>query len=221
MKRKYKISGMTCNGCVEIVHNLLLKVPGVSEVNVSLDKALAEVVMDGKLTTDQLKAALAGSVYALEDEGDTGKHISRDESVTGKQNNKKLVTDYITAVGKMDYKALNFCLHPHFEFNGLIHLHGADAYINMIREHVESGVSNFLLKNEIKAIFMDAGEAYVIYDAVTSTTVKRVPFFEKISLKDERILSTEVKFDTDLMKQLTQEVHKLKSAHGMNGTEQH
>jgi copper chaperone CopZ len=222
MKRMYKISGMTCNGCVAIVHDLLLKVPGITEVNVNLDRASAEVVMEGKVTTEQLNAALAGSIYALaDDQSNKGKHINQDESVTSKQKNKKLVTDYIAAVGKMDYRALDFCLHPHFEFKGLIHLHGADAYINMIREHVESGVSSFLLKNEIRAIFMEAGEAYVIYDALTSTTVKRIPFFEKISIKDERILSTEVKFDTDLMKQLTQQVHKLKSAKRTNGAEQH
>lgn len=215
----YKISGMTCNGCAEIVHNLLLKVLNVSQVNVNLDSALAEVVMDGPVTSEQLQTALAGSVYTLADESNNSWNMNQDESVTSKQKNKKLVTDYITAVGKMDYKALGLCLHPQFEFNGAIHLHGADGYINMIREHVESGVSSFLSKNEITAIFMDAGEAYVIYDAVTNTTVERVPFFEKISLKDDKILSTEVKFDTDLMKQLTQEVHKLKSAQRMNGAE--
>lgn len=41
-----KVGGMTCMGCVGSVTRVLQALPGVSEVNVSLEKAQAEVGFD-------------------------------------------------------------------------------------------------------------------------------------------------------------------------------
>ncbi len=41
-----KVHGMTCSGCVRSVTNALSKVPGVTDVSVSLDDRLARVKFD-------------------------------------------------------------------------------------------------------------------------------------------------------------------------------
>jgi copper chaperone CopZ len=192
---------------MQIVHELLSKVPGVKGVEVDLDKATAKIETDKTVTTEALRQALAGSLYELAEEVES--NAQENSSVTNSQKNKELVTTYITAAGKMDYKALSFCLDPDFEFDGAIHLLTADDYIKMIKEHAESGVSKIVLGNEIQAIFTDGDEACVIYDVVTNTAVERVPFFEKLVLKNDKIASVEVKFDRQQMKLLIQEVRKL------------
>jgi copper chaperone CopZ len=191
---------------MQIVHELLSKVPGVKGVEIDLDKATAKIETDKTVTTEALRQALAGSLYELAEE--VKSNAQENSSVTNSQKNKELVTTYITAAGKMDYKALSFCLDPDFEFDGAIHLHSADDYIKMIKEHAESGVSEIVLGNEIQAIFTDGDEACVIYDVVTNTAVERVPFFEKLVLKNDKIASVEVKFDRQQMKLLMQEVRK-------------
>ena len=53
------VKGMTCGGCVSRVRNAVSKLEGVSSVDVSLEKGLAEVTFaSDKLTTDDLVAAI-------------------------------------------------------------------------------------------------------------------------------------------------------------------
>jgi copper chaperone len=44
-----KVDGMTCSGCVRSVTKALTKVPGVSNVDVSLEDGVARVQFDGRV----------------------------------------------------------------------------------------------------------------------------------------------------------------------------
>jgi len=55
----FKVTGMTCMGCVSSVKRVLTGLDGVKTVDVSLDQAQAIVQYDGgKATPAQLKAAI-------------------------------------------------------------------------------------------------------------------------------------------------------------------
>lgn len=55
------ISGMTCSGCSETVKRVLSRVPGVTDVNVDLDKGAATV--GGSAAGPTLVAAVVAAGY--------------------------------------------------------------------------------------------------------------------------------------------------------------
>ena len=58
------IRGMTCNGCVNSVKNVLQKTPGVAGVEVSLEQNRATVVYNpAQANPAQLKAAVEDAGY--------------------------------------------------------------------------------------------------------------------------------------------------------------
>ena len=58
------IQGMTCNGCVNSVRNVLQKTPGVTGVEVSLEQNRATVTYDPRQANlAQLKAAVEDAGY--------------------------------------------------------------------------------------------------------------------------------------------------------------
>jgi len=58
------IKGMTCNGCVNSVKNVLQKTPGVTSVEVSLEQNCATVIYDPQQANPaQLKAAVEDAGY--------------------------------------------------------------------------------------------------------------------------------------------------------------
>lgn len=58
------VKGMTCMGCVSSVKRVLGALPGVSQAEVSLDKAQAEVTYDpARVGPDALKAAIMDAGY--------------------------------------------------------------------------------------------------------------------------------------------------------------
>lgn len=58
------IQGMTCNGCVNSVKNVLQKIPGVASVEVSLEQNRATVTYNpGQANPAQLKAAVEDAGY--------------------------------------------------------------------------------------------------------------------------------------------------------------
>jgi copper chaperone CopZ len=59
MTHSYKITGMTCTGCQAKVQSLLSKVPGITGVNIDLQKAQADITMSRHVDTPILQAALA------------------------------------------------------------------------------------------------------------------------------------------------------------------
>ncbi len=53
------IKGMTCMGCVKSVKNVLERIPGVSNADVSLEGAQVTIQYDDEITgSDQLKQAI-------------------------------------------------------------------------------------------------------------------------------------------------------------------
>jgi len=58
MKHTYTISGMTCDGCSAKVSFLLKKVPGVTDVEVDLEKGTADITMESHIPTLILQDAL-------------------------------------------------------------------------------------------------------------------------------------------------------------------
>ncbi len=63
----FKVSGMTCGGCVSNVTHALQAVTGVGDVKVSLTAGEAEVQFDGGLTSpEQLKLAVKGAGYGVD-----------------------------------------------------------------------------------------------------------------------------------------------------------
>ena len=77
MTHEYQVSGMTCQGCAASVKNLLRKVPGVKNVDVSLEHNKATIEMDHHITTDELNKAFdAFPKYAISEiEKVTTQHI--------------------------------------------------------------------------------------------------------------------------------------------------
>lgn len=126
------------------------------------------------------------------------------------EQNRVLITDYITAAGKRDYDKLPDYLHEHFEFDGAITLRSANDYINMLKDH--SQANDVVVKNDIKAVFVDGNEACAIYEVVTNKPAAPVPFVEWIQIEEGKIASTRVKFDRYSMQQLMLCLHKEKGA---------
>jgi copper chaperone len=59
-----KVEGMDCEGCVKSVTRMLNGVPGVGQVEVSLEKALARVTYDpAKSGPEQFKRAIERAGY--------------------------------------------------------------------------------------------------------------------------------------------------------------
>ncbi|MBI2722402.1 MAG: cation transporter [Bacteroidetes bacterium] len=81
MKHTYKITGMTCSGCVAKVHDLLSNVKGVSAVSVNLDQSEAVLTMENHISTNDLKASLKDfPKYQLNEKTvDASKSISPEE----------------------------------------------------------------------------------------------------------------------------------------------
>lgn len=69
--KKVEVKGMSCQHCVASVTDALGKVPGLSDVNVDLDKAQATFNTDGSADDEQIKAAITSvgfEVGAVSDE---------------------------------------------------------------------------------------------------------------------------------------------------------
>lgn len=65
MTKELKIKGMSCQHCVMHAKNALQEVAGVTAVQVDLDKANAVVEMDGQVSEQALKDAIAEVGYEV------------------------------------------------------------------------------------------------------------------------------------------------------------
>ena len=65
-KMNMGIKGMTCNHCANSVKRALEEVPGVVFVEVNLKENTAEVSVDRKIDTQQLRKAVVGLGYEVE-----------------------------------------------------------------------------------------------------------------------------------------------------------
>ncbi len=64
-KKKINIEGMHCASCATNIERSLKKVPGVSEVNVSVIGKKAFVEVDEKVPEEELKKAVARAGYKI------------------------------------------------------------------------------------------------------------------------------------------------------------
>lgn len=63
---KFKVQGLHCDGCAQIIQSLLGKKTGVSAVNVSFKDSEARVLYDEKVVAeDQLAAAIEKAGYRV------------------------------------------------------------------------------------------------------------------------------------------------------------
>lgn len=59
-----KVNGMTCMGCVNSVKNVLEKIPGVNNANVSLEQQQVTIEYDdAKAHADQFRDAIKGAGF--------------------------------------------------------------------------------------------------------------------------------------------------------------
>jgi len=203
MKQVFKVAGMTCNGCTEIVHDRLSKVSGVQNVIVSLTNEQAEIESDQPVQLQDLKIALKETIYSINDAIE--KYIAPEAELL--EQNKLLATNYITAVAAKDYMAITNCVAEDFKFYGMINYNSASEFIKMLKEHAANPATDIVLKNDIKAVFTNSNEAYVIYDLVTRNN-HSVPCIEHLKIGNGRITSTELKIQQYSMQQLIQSLKK-------------
>ncbi|TMM59496.1 metal-transporting ATPase [Maribacter algarum] len=84
MKHTYKITGMTCNGCVASVADELSKIDGVQKIEVSLERAEAEISMSSHIALSAFKSALP-SKYSI---AEIGNHTSGITSNSSEEKSK-------------------------------------------------------------------------------------------------------------------------------------
>lgn len=63
MKKEYNLEGIKCAGCANIVKERFSSVPGVTNVEVSLENKVATV--EGDASVDALQASLEGTKYSI------------------------------------------------------------------------------------------------------------------------------------------------------------
>ena len=63
MTKTMKIEGMMCMRCVSHVTTALKSVKGVTDVDVNLEKGIADVTADSAVAVDSLKAAVEAQDY--------------------------------------------------------------------------------------------------------------------------------------------------------------
>ena len=197
---------MTCTGCTQVVHDLLSKVPGVEHVVVNLSGGQATIETHAPIGAEVLAKALKGTPYRVSDLDATPEKTDAAREILEK--NRVLVHSYITAVGLGDYKVLEECLHRDFEFTGMVVYRSSGDFIRMLREHASSPTTNIILRNDIKAVFVDEGDACVIYDLITDKEVNAIPCAEWIKIEDGKIRSNIIKLEQYSMRRLLGELKK-------------
>ena len=65
MTKTVSVEGMMCQHCVKHVHDALVKVPGVSSADVSLEEKKARVECEASVSDDALKAAVVDAGYEV------------------------------------------------------------------------------------------------------------------------------------------------------------
>ncbi|MBS1542335.1 MAG: heavy-metal-associated domain-containing protein [Bacteroidetes bacterium] len=65
MKKMYQVSGMTCGGCVKTVKAVLGSVPGVSNIDVSLETQTVQLDAPAQVGLPELQEKLRNFPYRL------------------------------------------------------------------------------------------------------------------------------------------------------------
>ncbi|HFU4531973.1 TPA: heavy-metal-associated domain-containing protein [Streptococcus suis] len=67
MKQTLKLKNLSCQNCVKHVTNHLLDLDGVEEVNILLDRQLAEVETSVAYDLEQYQEVLEDTIYEVEE----------------------------------------------------------------------------------------------------------------------------------------------------------
>lgn len=111
MKHSYNITGMTCMGCVASVQEKLLRVDGVKNVAIDLDKGEAELFMEKHIPLNILKSTLTEK-YSISEKGNHASEMvtSSVEEKTKLQQLKPLLLIFLylfTAAFLLNFKDWN------------------------------------------------------------------------------------------------------------------
>lgn len=110
------------------------------------------------------------------------------------ERNKILAANYINAVGQKQLQSLSGLLDANVGFNGpLMKLHTASDLITAFKQ-----LGTVLHHNEIKKIFADEDDACIIYDLILDENSDAVPCIEWIKIKNDKITSIQLLFDSKL-----------------------
>lgn len=66
MEKEFKVTGMTCEGCVRHVTHAVQDIVGVETVDVDLTSGIAKVKADASVTDAQIIAAINESGYSAQ-----------------------------------------------------------------------------------------------------------------------------------------------------------
>jgi copper chaperone CopZ len=127
MQHTYNITGMTCGGCVASVEKALTTVPGVTAVDVSLEKSKAEVSMSKHIDVETLKNALS-SKYQISEKKERNVFTSVNKSQEVEKSKLQqltplfLILGYITVASVLlNYQNWNL-REAMFDFMGLFYI---------------------------------------------------------------------------------------------------
>lgn len=118
---------------------------------------------------------------------------------------RELVTEYVTAVGGRQFDRLETMVHPDVTFDGYVkaRTQGIEAFVQGFRN-----LGPILKRNEVKKIVVEGGDAFVLYDFVTDTTVGAVLCGEPIHFDDGKIRSVTLLFDWRRWPEVIQELQR-------------
>lgn len=93
MKHTYKITGMTCNGCVASVQEKLSEIHGIQNVDVNLEKGEAEISMEKHISLDVLSAVLPEK-YSISEKGNhSSEKLIDDSTDSGLRRNDNVLNE--------------------------------------------------------------------------------------------------------------------------------
>ena len=67
MRTRIRISGMSCNHCVQAVYTALTPVEGITKIELGI--GWAEIEHDGRATIEALREAIAVAGYGVQEDG--------------------------------------------------------------------------------------------------------------------------------------------------------
>lgn len=124
MKRKYHISGMTCDSCRISVENTLSKIPGVISTKVHFPENFAEIEMKALISTEAFQNSLPSKYTILPEEDwlKTNETFQANDSIIKQLFPLILILGYITIISivmnAQNFNADNFML----DFMGIFYL---------------------------------------------------------------------------------------------------
>ncbi len=62
---KIKLQGLTCTACTKITAKRIRQIAGVSDVTVTLDDSIAEIVADREISSNEVAEALSETGYTV------------------------------------------------------------------------------------------------------------------------------------------------------------